>query len=322
MRQSKTRADASVASRVGFWKEGGPLWRSVAFGAPADHPPAHRCEKPVLLLYGFLATPRIMSVLAHRLAREGYCAFWVDLGGLFGGFNAARIEALGRLVGEQVETLSRRHGIRSLDVIGHSEGGLIGRYYVQRLGGAARVRRLITLATPHRGTLWAYPGCLVRGIVPSLPQMAPGSRLLRELRDEHFPVETRLTSVYSLSDVLCPPSACRIDTRFGAHLRNVEVARAAHLDFLFRKPLFALVREELRLDAPVEPGRTAAKAADAPAVCVSCGAEVAPGEMRAHLESDSREIRNLVSRMIRSRHPKWVAKDGSCPMCDEYYERL
>jgi triacylglycerol esterase/lipase EstA (alpha/beta hydrolase family) len=34
-------------------------------------------------------------------------------------------------------------------------GGLVARYYVQRLGGDERVHTLVTLGTPHAGTRWA-----------------------------------------------------------------------------------------------------------------------------------------------------------------------
>jgi pimeloyl-ACP methyl ester carboxylesterase len=115
----------------------------------SQHPPFHRCEKPVLLLYGLFATPRIVDVLTHRFRRRGYCAFSINLGGLFGRFNSAPIEELAALLSNQVDRICRHHGIEWLDIVGHSEGGLIGRYYVQKLNGAKHVSSLVTLGTPH-----------------------------------------------------------------------------------------------------------------------------------------------------------------------------
>jgi triacylglycerol lipase len=63
------------------------------------------------------------------------------------------------------------------DYFGFSMGGLIGRYYLQKLGGAARIRRMVTLATPHQGSWSAYS-------VPKNPaivQMRPGSEFLTAL---------------------------------------------------------------------------------------------------------------------------------------------
>jgi len=81
----------------------------------------------MLLLHGFLATPRALDGLAARLGRSGYCTHHVDLGGLFGRFNARPIEELARVVAERVEQLIRHHPRESIDLVGHSEGGLIGR---------------------------------------------------------------------------------------------------------------------------------------------------------------------------------------------------
>src|SRR5262249_32157320 len=154
-------------------------------------------ERPVLLVHGFLATPRVVSRLLTRLTRAGYSAHSVHLGGLFGRFNALPVEMLAAVVARRVEQLARNYRCEHVELVGHSEGGLIGRYYVQKLDGARRVRHLITLGTPHRGTPWAYPGYVVGRILPSLRQMVPGSRLLRDLADQHFPTGVRLTSIYS-----------------------------------------------------------------------------------------------------------------------------
>ena len=209
------------------------------------HPPFHRCAKPVLLLHGFLATPYAISALAARLSRSGYCAYSVDLGGVFGRFNARPIEEVAGTVAVRAERLLRDHRLPHLDVVGHSEGGLIGRYYIQKLGGANRVRHLVTLGTPHRGTHWAYSGYILQRILPSLPQMAPGSRLLCELADETFPRAVRLTSIYSEGDVICPPASCRLDVGLGAHLKNVGVSHGGHVELLFRKRFAALIQNEL-----------------------------------------------------------------------------
>ncbi len=64
-----------------------------------------------------------------------------------------------------------------IDFFGFSMGGLIGRYYLQALGGAERVRRFVTLATPHRGS-WTARLLPVR---PALAQMYPDSDFLAEL---------------------------------------------------------------------------------------------------------------------------------------------
>ena len=56
-------------------------------------------------------------------------------------------------------------------------GGLVARHYLQELGGAKRCQRLITISSPHRGTLtaWLHPG-------KGAQQMRPGSHFLNKLQ--------------------------------------------------------------------------------------------------------------------------------------------
>jgi len=140
------------------------------------------------------------------------CTHCIDFGGLFGRYNARPVEELAHIVAERVDQLVRDHPRERIVLVGHSLGGLIGRYYVQNLDGADRVRHLLTLGTPHRGTAWACSGYLVGHVLPSLRQVVPGSRLLRDLADDRFPDGVRLTSMYSRRDPFCPPSACRLET--------------------------------------------------------------------------------------------------------------
>lgn len=82
-------------------------------------------------------------------------------------------------------------------------------------------------------------------ILPSLPQMAPGSRLLIELADEAFPSAVRLTSIYSERDAICPAASCRLDVGLGGHLNNVEVSHGGHLELLIGKRFAELVASAL-----------------------------------------------------------------------------
>ncbi len=76
-----------------------------------------------------------------------------------------------------------------LIIVTHSQGGLIARYYIQH-GGAGKVKRLITIGTPHRGSNMAVPPRII-GLPSNLP-----TELLRFLEScqyrfngfAHFPL--------------------------------------------------------------------------------------------------------------------------------------
>src|SRR3990167_9202224 len=104
----------------------------------------YRSKSPVLLLYGFGATRRTFSILEKRLYNDGCTVFSINLGGLFDTFNTEAIESLASHVDQKIERLYKKYQFRGkLSIISHSKGGLIGRYYIKRLGGDQRVKLLI-----------------------------------------------------------------------------------------------------------------------------------------------------------------------------------
>lgn len=204
---------------------------------------------PVLLLQGFFCTRRSLEPLERRLRKDGYRVFSLDLGGLAGRFNTRRIDELARFVRGQVERIYARHpGMARLTVIGHSKGGLVASWWVKRLGGHARVRTVVTLGTPHRGTRVAWAGILLAWLLPSLVQMLPGSDFLRRLREGAWPAHVALVSIFSRRDRITPWPSALVESRVPQG-RNVEVD-AAHRDYLLKKGIYAaMVRELRRIEA-------------------------------------------------------------------------
>jgi triacylglycerol esterase/lipase EstA (alpha/beta hydrolase family) len=207
-----------------------------------------RCPRPVLLLYGFLSTRRTFEVLERRLRRDGYCVWSINLGGLFDAFNTYGIDRSAEKVREKVERLYSRYDLGPLSIIGHSKGGLIGRYYVKRLGGDKRVRNLITLATPHNGSPTAYLGVATMGLfAKSVWQMTPMSPFIRRLKMGAFPKNVRFVSIYSKGDRASPFPCCMIEPHGNPDLVNIEVPDVSHRDFLLRRPVYQIIRRELAL---------------------------------------------------------------------------
>ncbi|MDB9525036.1 alpha/beta fold hydrolase [Oscillatoria sp. CS-180] len=90
-----------------------------------------------------------------------------------------------------------------LDLVGFSMGGIVSRYYVQRLAGWQRVRRFVTLSSPHNGT---WSGFLRNNI--GAAQMRPNSSFLHDLNqslDELTQVE--FTSLWTPYDLMIVPAS-------------------------------------------------------------------------------------------------------------------
>jgi triacylglycerol lipase len=212
---------------------------------------------PVLLLHGFLATPRALGPLSRRLQGDGFRVFSVELGGLF---NTRSIDELAKVVGDEVERIYERNpGMARLTVIGHSQGGLIAAWWVKHLGGHRRVRALVTLGTPHRGTRLAWAGILLAWLMPSIVQMLPGSRFMRRLHDAAWPACVALLSFYSRGDRVARWPSTLVEPR-GARVRNVEV-QGGHSDYLLKKRIYRAMVAELRRLSRREARKPAAAAA-------------------------------------------------------------
>jgi triacylglycerol lipase len=102
----------------------------------------------------------------------------------------------------QVEQLCAITGASRVRLVGHSLGGLIARYYVQRLGGHARVDLVVTVATPHRGTMAAW----LLSPLPLLRQLRPDSELYAELAEPAPECRTPFVTFSSGGDAVILPA--------------------------------------------------------------------------------------------------------------------
>ncbi len=177
---------------------------------------------PILLLHGMVDNGSIFTVLRRGLVRRGFGRVeTVNYSPL-----TMDVRVAARRLAETVEELVASSGYRRVHVIGHSLGGLVARYYVQRLGGDARVHTLVTLGTPHSGTVPAYllPVRLGR-------QLRPGSDLMRELAGPAPGCRTRFLAYWSDLDQMMIPKSAAMLTHPDLTARNVRVRGVGHLSF-------------------------------------------------------------------------------------------
>jgi triacylglycerol lipase len=121
------------------------------------------------------------------------------------------------------------------DLVGFSMGGLVSRYYIQKMDGYRRVRRFVTVSTPNHGTAWAW----LSGR-SGVKQMRPDSEMLRELNgDVSRLAPLDYTSIYTPLDLtIVPASSSRMP---GA--RNIVTWVPLHpLMVLMPAPLRAVER--------------------------------------------------------------------------------
>ena len=176
---------------------------------------------PILFVHGIVDNHSIFALLERALRRRGFSDLsWFDYGLLTSDVRRAAGD-----FAEAVERLTTDSGYERIHVIGHSLGGLIARYYVQRMSGHERVRTLITLGTPHQGTELARAA----QVLPLVRQLRPSSDLIRDLGEPAPDCTTRFLAFYSDLDQLILPSRNARIEHPDLNARNVAIRGVGHL---------------------------------------------------------------------------------------------
>jgi len=217
---------------------------------PRVHPPSGR--PPVLLVHGYLATRGSLHLLERHLTERGHVVLTYRMGPV----NVGGIRQAAGLIARKVESLVQQTSVRRVHVVGHSMGGLVGLYYVKRLGGRDRVSKLIMLGSPVLGTWSAVLGLVTAPLGRASVELLPGSPVLRELRSEPLPLGVEVVTVAGDRDFLAPDGATRLEG-----VRHISLA-ASHSGLLV-DPRVADTIDALLREEPVSSGGPDDKAARA-----------------------------------------------------------
>lgn len=156
---------------------------------------------PVVLVHGIWNTAGIFGTLGPYLEQLGWPVYALSMRPNNGD---APIEVLAEQVNSFVNECLEPN--QPFDLVGFSMGGLVSRYYVQRLGGLSRVQRFITVSAPHKGTVLGYFSHR-----HGVRQMRPRSSFLTALnQDSHKLHQVQFFSFWTPFDLLILPpwSSC------------------------------------------------------------------------------------------------------------------
>ena len=137
---------------------------AVAATSPGANPPGANdfsCRPsrlhpdPVVLLHGTFGNMTVSwQALSALLANDGYCVFALD----YGGDADSQIKATGDIptsaaqLAAFVDQVRAATRARKVDIVGHSQGGMMPRWYLKFLGGQGNVDTLVGLAPSSHGT--------------------------------------------------------------------------------------------------------------------------------------------------------------------------
>ncbi|MER6332499.1 alpha/beta fold hydrolase [Streptomyces sp. NPDC001034] len=176
-----TAAHADTATHSG--------WNDYSCKPSTAHP------RPVVLVHGTLGNSVDNWLgLAPYLEARGYCVFSLDYGRLPGVpvfFGLGPIDQSAAQLATFVDQVRSATGAAKVDLVGHSQGGMMPRYYLKFLGGADKVNALVGIAPDNHGATLSgltnllpyFPGAadLIKATTPGLADQIPDSAFLAKL---------------------------------------------------------------------------------------------------------------------------------------------
>ena len=205
------RLDEASHMRVGHLS---PVQRGLIVGD------VEAAGTPIILVHGVIDNRSIFTLLRRSLRGRGFGrTYALNYSPL-----TDDISDIAMRLGTLIDEVCEQTGYERVHIIGHSMGGLVARYYVQRLGGDRHVHTVCTLGSPHSGSHAArfVPWPVAR-------QMRPASELITELEEPAPGCRTRFIAIWSdLDQLVLPQRNARIQ-HADLRARNVLIRGIGHM---------------------------------------------------------------------------------------------
>jgi triacylglycerol esterase/lipase EstA (alpha/beta hydrolase family) len=214
-------------------------------GANLPCQPSAAHPEPVILVHGtFENMFDNWQAMAPALKAAGYCVYAFNYGsyngsGLLGIYGVGRIEPSAQQLASEVDTVLAQTGASKVDLVGHSQGGMMPRYYLKFLGGAEEVHTLVGLSPSNHGTTLDglfilanfFPGAnqFTGALCPACEQQRVDSAFITNLNSGGETVAgVDYTVIQTLYDqVVTPYSSAFLS---GSNVRNILLQKQCILD--------------------------------------------------------------------------------------------
>ena len=170
--------------------------------------PSSAHPSPIVLVHGtFGDRKHLLEPLSTALLDQGYCVFSLD----YGNRGTLDIPTSARTLEAFVSKVLRATGAQKVSMVGHSQGGMMPRYYIRFLGGKKLVDDLVGLVPSNHGTQATGPGNPLTqaafGIAcPACVQQTAGSPFLAQLNaGDETPGKVSYTQITTRYDEVVTP---------------------------------------------------------------------------------------------------------------------
>lgn len=166
-------------------------------------PTAERPHPAVIVHGTFGDRASLLDRLSWSLKQDGYCVFSLD----YGNRATGPIEESAAQLDGFVDEVLAATGAARVSIVGHSQGGMMPRYYIKYLGGDGLVEDLVGLAPSNHGTQVSGDGGSgdTQGC-PACDQQSAGSEFLEDLNNpDETPGAVDYTQVVTSYDEVVVP---------------------------------------------------------------------------------------------------------------------
>ena len=158
--------------------------------------------EPVVLVHGTFGDSTNWGYVRPQLEGLGYCTFAID----YGNRGTGDIPTSAKQLAAFVDAVLAQTGAQKVDIVGHSQGGMMPRYFIKNLGGADKVDDLIGLAPSNHGTTTPLAGASDERLCAACRQQAAGSDFLTALNaGDESPGAVSYTQVETRYDEVVTP---------------------------------------------------------------------------------------------------------------------
>ena len=195
--------------------------------------------RPIILVHGIIHNRSAFVRLKRRMEKMGWVNVFTLNYSTFHGNILQMVEELAR----KTDMVLKKTGATQVDIVAHSLGGIVGRTFMSLGEGRGKVRRLVTLGTPHQGTQLSFVAKgLSRGALDA--DLRINSYLMRLLKSTELPKNSEIISIYSPFDwTVVPTENGSVKGRPASALRNIQLEYVGHMGLLYSSEAFdAVVR--------------------------------------------------------------------------------
>jgi triacylglycerol lipase len=193
---------------------------------------------PILFVHGFSGSSANWRYFRQKMEKKGFKNIYsIDLGS-----PNLSIEAYAEKLERKVDEILVKTGSQKVQIVAHSMGGVVSLEYMAKNKNSLKVDRLVTLASPLRGTYVGY----ISYFAKPARQMIPGSKYMQRFAAKIEGLDNERLHFGSMADpIIRPTNHCYAKDFDKKHNREV-VSPCGHTQYLFSNTVIEDVADFLK----------------------------------------------------------------------------